>query len=334
MSGAPLEYLLIKIICKDYYRNGDFYWDDLKDECNTPPVLAQAALVTSRIASVKSITAVFTIGFYTSLSDRVGRKLLMYLTLIPAVFSQLFVVYMALPSTQLGLGFLYIDAFLNGTFGAGTLLVPALNAYIADSTPRDQRPVVIGYTMVAFSLGLIIGPALGLFYIKWTGENSSALILSASAFALLAVYCVFVPESLPTVAQRRVESEVDAKEVPTFLMRLKLTVMKTLDPLLLFLPGRIDEFATASKPPRRYTLLMIVCANAMLNFALNGLTTVFIPFAMLYKRFVLLDHSKRSETQGQDETSPLMEEQGLYTRPKVNISDSNVKDDLRRLRLC
>ncbi|KAG0355755.1 hypothetical protein BG005_005276 [Podila minutissima] len=176
---------------------------------------------------------------------------------------------MALPSTQLGVGFLYIDAFLSGSFGAGTLLEPALNAYIVDSTPRDQRPVVIGYAMVAFSLGLIIGPALGLFYIKWTGENSSALILSASAFALLAVYCVFVPESLPTVAQRRVVSEVDAKEVPTFLMRMKLIVMKTLDPLLLFLPGRIDESA-ASKPPGRYTLPMIVCANATLNFALNG----------------------------------------------------------------
>ncbi|KAG0327587.1 hypothetical protein BG000_000886 [Podila horticola] len=195
----------------------------------------------------------------------------MYLTLIPAVFSQLFVVYMALPSTQLGLGFLYIEAFLNGSFGAGTLLEPALNTYIADSTPRDQRPVVIGYAMVAFSLGLIIGPALGGFYIKWTGENSSALIVSASAFALLAIYCVFVPESLPTVKQRRVESEViDAKEVPTFLMKLKQIVMKTLDPLLLFLPGRIEESAIASKPPRRYTLLMIVCANAMLNFALNG----------------------------------------------------------------
>lgn len=55
--------MLIKIICKDYFRergkipgNGDFSWDELEDECNTPPVLALAALVTSRIASLKSIT--------------------------------------------------------------------------------------------------------------------------------------------------------------------------------------------------------------------------------------------------------------------------------------
>ncbi|KAG0027683.1 hypothetical protein BGZ82_008805, partial [Podila clonocystis] len=204
----------------------------------------------------------------------------MYLTLIPAVFSRLFVVYMALPSTQLGIGFLYIEAFLNGSFGAGTLLEPALSAYIADSTPRDQRPVVIGYALVAFSLGLIIGPALGGFYTRWTGENSSALIIAAFAFALLSIYCVFVPESLPTVAEREIKRGViDAKEVPTFLMKMKQIVTETLDPLLLFLPGRIDDSAIASKPPRRYTLLMIVCANAMLNFALNGLTTVFIPFA-------------------------------------------------------
>lgn len=60
----------------------------------------------------------------------------MYLTLIPAVFSQLFIVYMALPSTQFGRGLLYIEAFLTGSFGAGTLLETSVNAYIGKFESR------------------------------------------------------------------------------------------------------------------------------------------------------------------------------------------------------
>lgn len=53
---------------------------------------------------------------------------------------------------------------------------------------------------------------------------------------------------------------------------------------------------------------------------------IFPLLQILYGRFVLPDHCKRSEIQNQDERSPLMEEQGLRTLSKVNISDSNVKD--------
>jgi len=53
--------VLIKIICRDYFKErGRFpkdavIWHELKDECNTPPVLAMAALVTSRMASLRSV---------------------------------------------------------------------------------------------------------------------------------------------------------------------------------------------------------------------------------------------------------------------------------------
>lgn len=53
---------------------------------------------------------------------------------------------------------------------------------------------------------------------------------------------------------------------------------------------------------------------------------IFPLLQMLYMRFVLPDHSKRPKIQGHDERSPLMEEQGLHHHPKVNISDSNIKD--------
>lgn len=82
--------------------------------------------------------------------------------------------------------------------------------------------------MVAFSLGIIIGPAFGGLYIKWTGDTSSALIVSASAYAALAVYCIVLPESLPAVARRSVTENVVVNESPTIMTRLKQVITKLL----------------------------------------------------------------------------------------------------------
>lgn len=72
----------------------------------------------------------FTIGFLTSLSDKYGRKALIYITLIPAVMTQLLILYMARPTSNLGFGVLYADGLFMGVMGAGILLEPCLNAYV------------------------------------------------------------------------------------------------------------------------------------------------------------------------------------------------------------
>jgi len=77
-----------------------------------------------------TLVAIFTVGFYTSMSDRHGRKSLVFWTLLPALTTQALIIYMALPTVNLGVWALYVDALMMGLTGGGLLLDPSLTAYI------------------------------------------------------------------------------------------------------------------------------------------------------------------------------------------------------------
>lgn len=90
------------------------------------------------------LIGMFTIGFITSLSDKYGRKALIYLTLLPAALTQLLILYMARPTSNLGVGVLYADGIFMGVVGAGILLEPCLNAYIG----KNWGVFFVGYTYI------------------------------------------------------------------------------------------------------------------------------------------------------------------------------------------
>lgn len=55
ISSAPQDQMVIKIICKDYLRRQGGPDIDVEDECVTPTIQAVAAVVVSRLRSVKHI---------------------------------------------------------------------------------------------------------------------------------------------------------------------------------------------------------------------------------------------------------------------------------------
>ncbi|KAG0300825.1 hypothetical protein BGZ98_008835 [Dissophora globulifera] len=259
ISSAPQDQLIIRIICKAHLGSrGTPILDSVNDEdCNTPAVQALAAVVMSRLGSLKSITAIFTIGFYTTQSDVLGRKLLIYLTLVPHLCSQLLIFYMNLPTT--------------------------------DCTARDRRSLVIGYAMVILAVGFILGPGLGAYIIEVTGNISSALIVSAGSLIGLILYTLVIPEShrldtkiTPSAAGSSVQADAMPKNSsPSFIGNVKRFLLGVLDPLLLFLPGRIEPASNACNLPTRYTLVLIVTAYALAQFTGQGTATIFIPYSNL-----------------------------------------------------
>ncbi|KAG0324202.1 hypothetical protein BGZ99_002082 [Dissophora globulifera] len=277
ISSAPQDQLIIRIICKAHLGSrGTPILDGVNDEdCNTPAVQALAAVVMSRLASLKSITAIFTIGFYTTQSDVLGRKLLIYLTLVPHLCSQLLIFYMNLPTSTLSTTFLYLNALVGGC--------------LADCTARDRRSLVIGYAMVILAVGFILGPGIGAYIIEVTGDISSALIVSAGSLIGLILYTLVIPEShrldtkiTPSAASGSVRADVMPKNSsPSFIGNVKRFLLGVLDPLLLFLPGRIEPASNACNLPTRYTLVLIVTAYALAQFTGQGTATIFIPYSNL-----------------------------------------------------
>jgi DHA1 family tetracycline resistance protein-like MFS transporter len=126
------------------------------------------------------------------LSDRYGRRAVILLSLAGAVSNYLLLAWA--PT----LGWLYLGRALAG-FSAGNM--SAATAYIADVTPPKERARRFGLVGAMFSLGFVLGPAVG----GLLGRLDLRLpFLAAAGLALANVlYGVFLlPESLPRERRR------------------------------------------------------------------------------------------------------------------------------------
>ncbi|KAF9952205.1 hypothetical protein BGZ72_006449 [Mortierella alpina] len=290
VSQVPQEQLIIKIICKEYFRDRGFpslpsnsssllhLNGGSDDPCKAAPIQALAAVVLGRYRSLKSVTGIFTLGFITSLSDKFGRKTLIFLTLIPVALTQILIVFMAHPSTNLGLAPLYADALFMGSLGAGMLLEPCVTAYVADCTPREGRSLAMGYVMVALSIGLIAGPALGGLLLRMKGgDESSAIMISICTLVVLTFYAIALPESLMKRASGRTPDAIKVEDV-SILIRTKNFFTAILDPLILLLPGKMDDSGDVNILPSKYTLVILVATYGFLQFATFGVLLLIIPY--------------------------------------------------------
>ncbi|KAF9584580.1 hypothetical protein BGW38_005951 [Lunasporangiospora selenospora] len=302
VNGAPQEQLIIKIICKEYLSSGgpsvsgpgsttpvalglaSFKNHTVEDPCYSPEIQAISALVLSRYRSLKFITAIFTVGFYTTLSDTKGRKSLIYLTLIPALLTQILVMYMASPSSKLGIWILYVDALMMGSMGGGLLLEPSMNAYVADSTPRQGRSLSIGLVMVSLSIGMTVGPILGSILMKLTGGDIlSAVICASVMIGLATLYALILPEShlKEFRTPKTVKSKDDKQRSESPMIRFKNGVAAALEPLLVFLPGGIETSPDVNELPSRFVLPLLLTSYGSLIFTVNGIATTLIPYTNL-----------------------------------------------------
>ncbi len=121
------------------------------------------------------------------LSDRYGRRPIIILGLLGSAVS-----YVAF-GLATSLTMLFAARILSGIAGAN---IPTAQAFIADSTPPEQRARGMGLVGAAFGLGFIFGPAIGGFLSHW-GYAAPAFFAAALSFANFVAALVLLPESLP-----------------------------------------------------------------------------------------------------------------------------------------
>src|SRR5947207_3842120 len=120
------------------------------------------------------------------LSDQVGRRPGVLLSNLGLGLDY---VVMALAPT---IGWLFLGRIISGVTASS---IPTAMAYIADVAPKEKRAGAFGMIGVAFGLGFILGPALG---VPLSEANPRLPFWVAAAFSLanwLYGY-LFVPESL------------------------------------------------------------------------------------------------------------------------------------------
>ncbi|KAF9917033.1 hypothetical protein BX616_002088 [Lobosporangium transversale] len=297
MTSAPLDQQIIQIICKAFFRNEKTLYGEATgaigdNKCNIPAIQAIAAVVMSRLSFVKYVS----VGFYTSQSDHFGRKYLLYLTIIPSILSQLLLIWMSLPNNHMGIIWLFVNALITGCLGANALLEPSLSAYIADCTSQAERSLSIGYVMVVTGMGMALGPVLGGNIIGITGDVNTVLIVSVAAQLVLLLYAVILPEShpkkpIPSLTIGMAHMKSSNKQVSTpYSYKVKQLLLEALNPLLLFLPGKIKSTWDASIRSSPYILTLLVSSYAWIVFAAGGIDIIFTPYSKLKYQWTPLEY--------------------------------------------
>lgn len=148
---------------------------------------AHAAGYVGEFAAAFALAQFFAAPILGSLSDAWGRRTVILISAFGLAADYLF---MALAP---GVGWLFLGRVIAGITSASA---PAVNAYIADSIPPEERAGAFGWTGAAFAVGFLAGPSIG----GLLGEIDPRLPfwVSAGLCLAMAVYGLFVlPESLP-----------------------------------------------------------------------------------------------------------------------------------------
>ncbi|KAF9108859.1 hypothetical protein BGX29_003789 [Mortierella sp. GBA35] len=265
------------------------------DPCKSEMVLGFVGLLQGHLGTVLGICTLLTLAKWTSLSDVLGRKFLLHVTMFGVSLSFLLNWFAASRFNFLGYKIYYVESVFLGLVPARSLANPAVIAYSADCTPKNQRSLMIGYLIASMSLGNIIGPALGGYIYRATGDLTVVVKISLVSVALLALYLSILPESLkrkPVSLAQLIAGKTGrdgleetllgpAKEETSvawtfkrvyYLIKANLSTI--FDPLLVVVPGRIlksENMATSYTP----VLILLVSFFSLIGSA--GPAGLFVP---------------------------------------------------------
>jgi DHA1 family tetracycline resistance protein-like MFS transporter len=143
-----------------------------------------------------SLMQLFTAPLWGRLSDRVGRRPVLIVSMAASVFAYLWI------GSATALWMLFAARALAGACAGN---IAAAQAYIADTTKPEERAKGMGLIGAAFGLGFIIGPALGGLLAgndpATADVETPAWVAAALSFVALCGVVLLLPESLP--ADRR-----------------------------------------------------------------------------------------------------------------------------------
>ena len=147
-----------------------------------------SSIMVGLLLSANALTQMIGAPILGRLSDRYGRKPLLIASISGTVLSFLILGFAN------SLAILFLSRILDGLLGGNVSLA---QAYITDSTTRENRSQGLGLIGAAFGVGFIFGPALG-GILSANGNYALPAFAAAGLAALNLVGALFwLPESLP-----------------------------------------------------------------------------------------------------------------------------------------
>lgn len=147
--------------------------------------------------------------FAGRLSDRIGRKKVIVAGLIVFAISELIFGLANVP------WLLFVSRLLGGAGAA--LIMPAVMAYVADTTSFEERAKGMGLINAAITTGFIIGPGIG-GYLAELGMRVPFFCAAGAAGVAALITVLILPESLSE--EKRKEATLSKNNQESFLTQL------------------------------------------------------------------------------------------------------------------
>ncbi|HEY0426227.1 MAG TPA: MFS transporter [Pyrinomonadaceae bacterium] len=121
-----------------------------------------------------------------SLSDRIGRRPILFLSMIGSAIGYIFIGF------AFALWMVFVGRIISGITGGS---ISTAQAYIADVTTRENRAKGMGLFGATFGLGFIFGPAIGGILSRY-GVNVPFLFAAVLSFANAVLLYFILPETV------------------------------------------------------------------------------------------------------------------------------------------
>lgn len=180
-------------------------------QCRIPEVQALVSKFTLYCNLAAGLLSAIVSPKLGALSDRYGRKWMISYSISGVILCETVIVVVARYQDTFSVNWMLLGYALDG-LGGSFIAAGALSfAYASDCTAPDKRNVAFAYFHGSLFSGIALGPILGGYIVKATGQLLSIFYLALgfhSAFLLLLIF--IIPESLSKKRQ------LQAREKPEF----------------------------------------------------------------------------------------------------------------------
>lgn len=217
--------------------------------CRQSPA-AQRQLSTLQLVLLltNGVGCAFSAGFWSRLSDRTGRNVVMMVNILGILIMDIIVLIVArvpLHSLPMGAYFLAIGSTIEGSLGGYSAVNAMSQCYISDVTPSGTRARLFSLMTGVMFAGIAVGPTIGGYLTVATGDVFATLWTSTVLHASIVLALPFFPESLSRerrekARQQRAEARDAAPPDASLTQRFQDTVLAPLHSLRILKPEKIE----------------------------------------------------------------------------------------------
>ncbi|KAI9334797.1 major facilitator superfamily domain-containing protein [Pilaira anomala] len=207
---APHAQFYTEVFCTRYYKSQNELFP-IRD-CAIPEVHKLVSRAQALIMFLTYGSTLLGAGYYGRLSDIKGRVTILRISTLGTLIYVTCDLLTAKYHETIGISLLFIGPLIRGLMAGESVLMAAVQAYIADCTSPSTRTVVFARLMSSLFIGASIGPFVGSLILKHTGDLVNVFYAAWVVDLSNVMYThYFVPESNKRVVDGQVTVTKKAK---------------------------------------------------------------------------------------------------------------------------